>query len=225
MRDNQPVNPPPLQKHRPKGEAPLDNDAAADLSVNSLSQSAARRLSRPSLPRHPARNSSGGSLIPRRSRFSICSSSTTACRNRSKSLGWTACRRVAGRIRQRDQRGQEPSPDPAGRPCGSHHHRARRNRAEGAAPDPGGGLRPWRGTRIRTAPFSMSPPQPVERRRKSEDRPGSQRCAAAERFRGLAEATPKTSRKLFFSEDDQYFYITVDGETPEPYRWMRRPPS
>ena len=45
-----------------------------------------------------------------------------------------------------------------------------------------------------------------------------------ERFMGLAEAAPRTKRKLFFSEDDTYFYITVDGHKPRPYQ-MDDPPS
>lgn len=45
-----------------------------------------------------------------------------------------------------------------------------------------------------------------------------------ERFMGLAEAKPRTKRKLFFSEDDTYFYITVDGRKPRPYQ-MDDPPS
>ncbi len=45
-----------------------------------------------------------------------------------------------------------------------------------------------------------------------------------ERFAGLAEAKPAKKRKLFFSEDETYFYITVDGETPRPYQ-MDDPPS
>jgi FtsP/CotA-like multicopper oxidase with cupredoxin domain len=44
------------------------------------------------------------------------------------------------------------------------------------------------------------------------------------RFAGLAEAQPTAARKLFFSEDENYLYITVDGETPKPYS-MDDPPS
>ena len=45
-----------------------------------------------------------------------------------------------------------------------------------------------------------------------------------ERFAGLAQATPDRTRKLFFSEDDTNFFITVDGEIPRPYS-MDDPPA
>lgn len=44
------------------------------------------------------------------------------------------------------------------------------------------------------------------------------------RFGGLAEAKPSKVRKIYFSEDDNYFYITVDGQTPKPYN-MDDPPA
>jgi FtsP/CotA-like multicopper oxidase with cupredoxin domain len=46
----------------------------------------------------------------------------------------------------------------------------------------------------------------------------------AERFAGLAEATPTAARKLHFSEDGTYFYITVAGQTSKPFH-MDDPPS
>ena len=45
-----------------------------------------------------------------------------------------------------------------------------------------------------------------------------------ERFAGLAQARPDRSRKLYFSEDDTNFYITVDGQIPKPYN-MDAPPA
>ncbi|HEY1770953.1 MAG TPA: multicopper oxidase domain-containing protein [Chthoniobacterales bacterium] len=45
-----------------------------------------------------------------------------------------------------------------------------------------------------------------------------------ERFAGLADAKPTAKRKLYFSEDGTYFYITVDGQTPQPYE-MNEPPA
>jgi FtsP/CotA-like multicopper oxidase with cupredoxin domain len=44
------------------------------------------------------------------------------------------------------------------------------------------------------------------------------------RFGGLAEEKPSKVRKIYFSEDDTYFYITVDGQTPKPYN-MDDPPA
>ena len=44
------------------------------------------------------------------------------------------------------------------------------------------------------------------------------------RFADLADAKPTGARKLFFSEDDNYLYITVDGKTPKPYA-MDDPPA
>jgi len=46
----------------------------------------------------------------------------------------------------------------------------------------------------------------------------------AERFAGLANVTPNRTRKLYFSEDETYFYITVNGQTPKPFS-MDDPPS
>jgi FtsP/CotA-like multicopper oxidase with cupredoxin domain len=46
----------------------------------------------------------------------------------------------------------------------------------------------------------------------------------AERFAGLAEAKVDRTRRLYFSEDGTYFYITVAGQTPKPYS-MDDPPS
>jgi len=48
--------------------------------------------------------------------------------------------------------------------------------------------------------------------------------APKERFAGLAQATPDRTRKLYFSEDGTYFYITVAGQTPRPYH-MDDPPA
>jgi len=45
-----------------------------------------------------------------------------------------------------------------------------------------------------------------------------------ERFAGLAQAKPTATRKLYFSEDDTYFYITVNGQIPKPFH-MDDPPS
>jgi hypothetical protein len=45
----------------------------------------------------------------------------------------------------------------------------------------------------------------------------------AERFAGLAKAKPNKIRKLYFSEDDNYFYITVNGQIPKPFH-MDDPP-
>ena len=45
-----------------------------------------------------------------------------------------------------------------------------------------------------------------------------------ERFAGLANVTPDRTRKLYFSEDETYFYITVNGQKPKPFS-MDDPPS
>lgn len=46
----------------------------------------------------------------------------------------------------------------------------------------------------------------------------------AKRFPDLAKVKPSTTRKLYFSEDDTYFYITVAGQRPKPYD-MDAPPA
>jgi FtsP/CotA-like multicopper oxidase with cupredoxin domain len=46
----------------------------------------------------------------------------------------------------------------------------------------------------------------------------------APKFANLAEARPTTTRTLYFSEDENFFYITVAGQTPKPYD-MSDPPA
>jgi FtsP/CotA-like multicopper oxidase with cupredoxin domain len=46
----------------------------------------------------------------------------------------------------------------------------------------------------------------------------------AERFAGLADAKPTATRKLYFSENDKYLFITVEGQRPKPYQ-MDDPPA
>ena len=46
----------------------------------------------------------------------------------------------------------------------------------------------------------------------------------AKRFPDLAKVKPSITRKLYFSEDDTYFYITVAGQRPKPYD-MDAPPA
>src|SRR5262249_35435710 len=46
----------------------------------------------------------------------------------------------------------------------------------------------------------------------------------AKRFPDLAKVKATTNRKLYFSEDDTYFYITVQGQRPKPYD-MDAPPA
>jgi FtsP/CotA-like multicopper oxidase with cupredoxin domain len=46
----------------------------------------------------------------------------------------------------------------------------------------------------------------------------------AERFAGLANAKAATTRRLYFSENDTYFFITVEGQRPKPYH-MDDPPA
>lgn len=46
----------------------------------------------------------------------------------------------------------------------------------------------------------------------------------AERFAGLANAKPTTTRKLYFSENDKFLFITVEGQKPKPYH-MDDPPA
>jgi FtsP/CotA-like multicopper oxidase with cupredoxin domain len=45
-----------------------------------------------------------------------------------------------------------------------------------------------------------------------------------ERFAGLANAKVATTRRLYFSENDTYFFITVEGQRPKPYH-MDDPPA
>jgi FtsP/CotA-like multicopper oxidase with cupredoxin domain len=45
-----------------------------------------------------------------------------------------------------------------------------------------------------------------------------------QRFGGLAEAKPTAARKLYFSEDAQHFYITVAGQKPRPFH-PNEPPA
>ena len=45
-----------------------------------------------------------------------------------------------------------------------------------------------------------------------------------QRFAGLAKANAAITRKLYFSENDRHFFITVDGQRPRPYH-MDDPPA
>jgi FtsP/CotA-like multicopper oxidase with cupredoxin domain len=54
--------------------------------------------------------------------------------------------------------------------------------------------------------------------------PAASGTPPVERFAGLAQARPTATRKLYFSEDDTYFYITVNGQIPKPFH-MDDPPS
>jgi FtsP/CotA-like multicopper oxidase with cupredoxin domain len=47
--------------------------------------------------------------------------------------------------------------------------------------------------------------------------PAASGAPPKERFAGLAKTKPDTTRKLYFSEDDTFFYITVDGQRPRPF--------
>jgi FtsP/CotA-like multicopper oxidase with cupredoxin domain len=224
VRDNQPVNPPPRPKQRPKDEAPEDSDAAADLSVNYIPIGG------------PAFIPAEFAIAPGEKQFwrIVNSAAVTILDLQLVYDGVPQPFQVIGLdgvpLGSQEGSGKGISlvrnhllMPPAGRaeviitgPAATVQKAQLLTREVNTGP--GGDPDPARPIFNLTASAGGAAPQDLKRV------PAVSAAPPAQRFRGLAEATPKTTRKLFFSEDDQYFYITVDGETPEPYS-MDAPPA
>ena len=224
VRDNPPVNPPPRPLHRPRGSKPADDDAAADLSVNYIPVGG------------PAFIPALFEMKPGEKQFwRIVNSAAVSILDLHLTYdGVDQPLQIVGLdgvpLGSQNGSGKPKTLTP------SHLLIPPAGRAEiivtGPGPDvkvaglataqvdtgPGGDPDPARpifnivqtenGSSFRnvtTVPASSGPPPP-------------------QRFHDLDKAIPTANRKLYFSEDDQYFYITVDGQTPRPYS-MDAPPA
>ena len=214
VRDNQPVNPPP---HQPRGSKPADDDAAADLSVNYIPTGGPAFI--PALfEMKPGEkqfwriaNSAAVSILDLHLTYDGVDQPLEIVALDGVPLGsqngsgkpktLTATHLLippAGRA-EIIVSGPGPEVKVAGLAT------ALVDTGPGGDPDPARPLfdivQTENGSTLRnvtTVPLSSGPPPP-------------------QRFHDLDKAIPTANRKLYFSEDDQYFFITVDGQTPRPY--------
>jgi FtsP/CotA-like multicopper oxidase with cupredoxin domain len=214
VRDNQPVNPPP---HQPRGSKPADDDAAADLSVNYIPVGGPAFI--PALfEMKPGEkqfwriaNSAAVSILDLHLTYDgvdqpleivALDGVPLGSQNGSgkpKTLTPTHLLIPPAGRAEIIVSGPGPEVKVAGLAT------ALVDTGPGGDPDPARPLfdivQTESGSSLRnvtTVPASSGPPPP-------------------QRFHDLDKAIPTANRKLYFSEDDQYFYITVDGQTPRPY--------
>ena len=214
VRDNQPVNPPP---HQPRGSKPADDDAAADLSVNYIPVGGPAFI--PALfEMKPGEkqfwriaNSAAVSILDLHLTYDgvdqpleivALDGVPLGSQNGSgkpKTLTPTHLLIPPAGRAEIIVSGPGPEVKVAGLAT------ALVDTGPGGDPDPARPLfdivQTESGSSLRnvtTVPASSGPP-PLRR------------------FHDLDKAIPTANRKLYFSEDDQYFYITVDGQTPRPY--------
>ena len=222
VRDNPPVNPPPL--HRPRGAAPLDSEAAADLSVNYIPIG-------------------GPAFIP--AEFDM---------KPGERQFWRIVNSAAVTILDLhlvydgvDQPFEVISLDgvPLGSQDGSgqgksltRHHLfiPPAGRAEVVVTGPPTGVQTAQlmTKRVYTGPGGdPDPTRPIFNIATSESGaapadvtmvPAISGPRPQKRFSDLAEAAPTTTRLIYFSENAKFFFITVDGQTPRPYH-MDDPPA
>ena len=215
VRDNQPVNPPPA--HQPRGSKPADDDAAADLSVNYIPTGGPAFI--PALfEMKPGEkqfwriaNSAAVSILDLHLTYDgvdqpleivALDGVPLGSQNGSgkpKTLTPTHLLIPPAGRAEIIVSGPGPEVKVAGLAT------ALVDTGPGGDPDPARPLfdivQTESGSSLRnvtTVPASSGPPPP-------------------QRFHDLDKAIPTANRKLYFSEDDQYFYITVDGQTPRPY--------
>ena len=224
VRDNQPVNPPPRPLHQPRGSRPADDDAAADLSVNYIPTGGPAFI--PALfEMKPGEkqfwrivNSAAVSILDLHLTYDgvdqplkivALDGVPLGSQNGSgepKTLTPTHLLIPPAGRAEIIVSGPGPEVKVAGLAT------ALVDTGPGGDPDPARPLfnivQTESGSSLRnvtTVPASSGPPPP-------------------QRFHDLDKAIPTANRKLYFSEDDQYFYITVDGQTPRPYS-LDAPPA
>jgi FtsP/CotA-like multicopper oxidase with cupredoxin domain len=224
VRDNQPVNPPPRPLHQPRGSSPVDDDAAADLSVNYIPVGGPAFI--PALfEMKPGEkqfwrivNSAAVSILDLHLTYDgvdqplkiiALDGVPLGSQNGSgkpKTLTPTHLLIPPAGRAEIIVSGPGPEVKVAGLAT------ALVDTGPGGDPDPARPLfnivQTESGSSLRnvtTVPASSGPPPP-------------------QRFHDLDKAIPTANRKLYFSEDDQYFYITVAGQTPRPYN-MDAPPA
>jgi FtsP/CotA-like multicopper oxidase with cupredoxin domain len=224
VRDNQPVNPPPRPLHKPRVSKTADDDAAADLSVNYIPTGGPAFI--PALfEMKPGEkqfwrivNSAAVSILDLHLTYDgvdqplkivALDGVPLGSQNGSgepKTLTPTHLLIPPAGRAEIIVSGPGPEVKVAGLAT------ALVDTGPGGDPDPARPLfnivQTESGSSLRnvtTVPASSGPPPP-------------------QRFHDLDKAIPTANRKLYFSEDDQYFYITVDGQTPRPYS-MDAPPA
>ncbi len=224
VRDNKPVNPPPRPLHRPRGAGPADNDAAADLSVNYIPVG-------------------GPAFIPALFEMKTAEKQFWRVVN-SAAVSILDLHLIYDGV---DQPLEIVGLD--GVPLGSQNGSGKgktltqnhllmppAGRAEFIVTGPGPDVKKARliTTRVDTGPggdpdparpiFNIATTKNGAAARDVTSVPATSGPPPPQRFPGLDKAEPAKNRKLFFSEDDTYFYITVDGQTPRPYS-MDAPPA
>lgn len=217
IRDNQPVNPPPRPLHQPRGSRPADDDAAADLSVNYIPTGGPAFI--PALfEMKPGEkqfwrivNSAAVSILDLHLTYDgvdqplkivALDGVPLGSQNGSgKARTLTATHLLIPPAGRAEIIVNGPGPEVKVASLAT----ALVDTGPGGDPDPARPLfdivQTESGSSLRnvtTVPASSGPPPP-------------------QRFHDLDKAIPTANRKLYFSEDDQYFYITVDGQMPRPY--------
>jgi len=226
VRDNQPVNPPPnhSRRHKPGTHRPGDNDAGADLSVNYVPVGSpafipAEYTMKPGEKQFwRLLNSAAVSILDlqllydgKPQPFEIISLDGVAIGSQNGSGKGSSLVRDHILI------------PPAGRaefivtgPSADVRNARLITRKVDTGPD--GDPDPTRPLFHITASAAADPSihgRPI---------PAASGPAPAPRFPNLDKATATVTRSLYFSEDTNFFYITVDGDTPKPYN-MSDPPS
>jgi FtsP/CotA-like multicopper oxidase with cupredoxin domain len=224
VRDNQPVNPPPGPLHRPRGSKPADDDAAADLSVNYIPVGGPAFI--PALfEMKPGEkqfwrivNSAAVSILDLHLTYDGVDQPLEIVGldgvplGSQNGLGKPTTLTQTHLLMPPAGRAEIIVTGPGPEVKVASFTTAKVDTGPGGDPDPARPLfnivQTENGSSSRdvtTVPASSGPPPP-------------------QRFPDLAKATPATNRKLYFSEDEQFFYITVDGQTPRPYS-MDAPPA
>jgi FtsP/CotA-like multicopper oxidase with cupredoxin domain len=224
VRDNQPVNPPPRPLHRPHGSKPADDDAAADLSVNYIPVGgpafipAVFEMKTGEKQFWRIVNSAAVSILDLHLTYDDVDQPMEIVgldgvplgsqKGSGKPRTFTVTHLLVPPAGRAEVIVNGPGPDVNV----ASFSTAKVDTGPGGDPDPArplfdivkadGGASSRNITRVPAR--SGPPPQ--------------------QRFPDLDKVVPTANRKLYFSEDDDFFYITVDGQTPRPYS-MDAPPA
>ncbi len=224
IRDNKPVNPPPRPLHRPKSHKPLDNDPAADLSVNYIPVGgpayipAVFEMKTGEKQFWRILNSAAVSILDLHLTYDgkdqpleIVGLDGVPIGSQSGSGKGTTLTRTHLLIPPAG-RAEIIVNGPSDKVKIAKLVTAKVDTGPAGDPDP---ARPL---------FNIVKTESDSSSRDALKVPESSGPPPSQRFPGLEKARPAKDRKLFFSEDDQYFYITVDGQKPRPYS-MDAPPA
>ena len=224
VRDQQPVNPPPRPLHRPHGSKPADDDAAADLSVNYIPVG-------------------GPAFIPavfemktgERQFWRIVNSAAVSILDLDLTYdGVDQPMEIVGL--DGVPLGSQNGSGKAKTLIVTHLLMPPAGRAEIIVNGPGPEVQTagFNTAKVDTGPGGdPDPARPLFNIVKTDSATSSADIVRVpetsgpppkQRFPDLDKAVPTKTRKLYFSEDENYFYITVDGQTPTPYS-MDAPPA